>query len=367
MMSRWVSLLVLGSLAGCATNQPPASVDRAEAASESPAMSEARLRVPEAVGRGDQLRSDARALLDAGNKVEAAIVAEQAEVAYRTALVLADRTTAEARRKTAEDEVRKAERELAELDAEQQKLTADADAYERKALVLVNLESPSDVEKMSAERQIARRKAALELTSEARALCLVAKVLDAKNERLSSLGEETEKLWGELSVGANQKDVFPRATRLRNDCLNVLTAIRRPETQKAPEEARPDRLLRALTETGRFFAFRDDRGVVVVLRASELGDKTLSKEAIEQLALLAGVAKEHAGFPLLVVGHAAKKGEDQAATQVLEKVKSALVEAGAPRVESLLAGYAEPVVSPKLPGSETRNARVEVVFMAPTL
>lgn len=362
-----VSWLLVPLLVGCATNPPPASVERAEAASESPAMAEARLRVPEAVGRADQLRSEARTLLEAGNKPESALVAEQAEVAYRMALVLAERTTAETRRKSAEEEVRKAERELAELEAEQQRLTADADAFERKALVLANLETPSDVEKMSVERQIARRKAALELTSEARALCLVAKVLDGGNERLSSLDAETTKLWDELAVGANQKDVYPRATRLRNDCLTVLTAIRRPETQKAPEEGRPDRLLRALSETGQFFALRDDRGIVVTLRSNELGDRAFSPETVERLGLLANVAKEHRDFPLLVVAHGAKKGDDKAARRDLERVRTALLEAGAPRVETLLAGYAEPVVSPKLPGSEARNARVEIVFMAPTL
>jgi hypothetical protein len=111
---------------------------------------------------------------------------------------------------------------------------------------------------------------------------------------------------------------------------------------------------------------RDDRGVVVTLRGAFRPDHTLDAKASEGLKALAQVAKTHPEFPILVVLHTAKGAAAEQDQRRLDQVLAALRTGGAPKVEGALGGDATPVVEPRRPGASERNARLEVVFVAPS-
>jgi len=177
---------------------------------------------------------------------------------------------------------------------------------------------------------------------------------------------EVELLYNQLSAGSVEKDVFPRASKARAACLKELTEVRRPATKKAPEAGTSDKLLTALTETNQLFAFRDDRGVVVNLLQPVDTRGVLTAKAEPIISLLGKIATAHASFPLLVVVHTAKKGQEKDAEKVALAVVTALRQAGAPEPIVQHAGAAEPLVDRRVARAEEQNARVEIVFVTPT-
>jgi hypothetical protein len=152
------------------------------------------------------------------------------------------------------------------------------------------------------------------------------------------------------------------ATRARSRCLKELTLARRPKFVAAPAAGKTDELLQELSESGKVFAFRDDRGVVVVLRGL-LVKSELTTEAKELLLFLGRVSKAHPDFPVMLVGHAGSTREDPEPT--VKAAESALKAAGAGKVEVQVVGSALPVVDPERGGAKLRNSRLEVVFVSP--
>jgi outer membrane protein OmpA-like peptidoglycan-associated protein len=186
-------------------------------------------------------------------------------------------------------------------------------------------------------------------------------LLDPKREgvtsALSKLGELSQK----LSVPAPIDD----ATALRSTCLRELVQVRRPVTQKSPAAGAADALLAELSAAS-LEPVRDDRGVVVTLRALFDDKSELKTTGTSELDALAKVAKAHPDFPVLVVIHSVKGSSAARDTAQLNAVAEALRKAGAPRVETESAGSSAPVVDPERPGAAERNRRVEIVFVAPT-
>ncbi|NLE88679.1 MAG: hypothetical protein GX607_20060 [Myxococcales bacterium] len=367
--SRWWYVLVLCAVTGgtvsCAATPRPRVLGQADAAAESPAAREAAQLAPQAFAHAENLRAAAAAAHQRSEFAAAQILGEHSLAAYDHAFVLARYVKAEQRLARAEAALAKTQTELAELDEQQLRLAAEADALELKIKVTVDKEPKGKLPPASPERVRARRDAARALTSEARLLCLATELLEPDREGLGAARTTVTELEEELAKGSHKDELFLRATEARTTCLRQLTLARRPATTKAPEAGVTDRLFLELTETQRFFAFRDDRGIVINLRDLTAADGTLTADAREQLRLLGGTAKEHSGFPLLVVGHAAQPKQEDAAKAQAELVAAALREAGAPSVRVHGAGTAQPVVDGRVPDAAARNARIEVVFVSP--
>lgn len=366
---RWFFLFAVGALAvgapSCASNPRPRVLGQAEAAAESPAAREARELAPQAHAQAEKLRKDADAAHARGDFSAAQILGEHSLAAYEHAFVLARYSKAEQRLAQAEQAKSQALAELTRLDEQQLRLAAEADALELKIKVTVDKEPIGSMPAASPERVRARKEAARALASEARLLCLATELLEPKREGLEAAKESVGTLESELQQGSNKDTLFPRATEARARCLKLLTLARRPATQSAPEAAVTDRLFVELTETQKFFAFRDDRGIVVSLRGLVSPEGKLTEDGSEHLALLGRTAKANPSFPLLVVHHSAKEAEEKTAGARIDLVAQALRDAGAPQVSTHSAGTARPVADGRLPEAAARNARVEIVFVSP--
>jgi len=120
---------------------------------------------------------------------------------------------------------------------------------------------------------------------------------------------------------------------VRSGCLKELTLARRPATQKEPAAGVTDALLAELSSAS-LLPFRDDRGVVVTLRALFNAKDELSHEASSTLDSLGKVAKAHPEFPVLAVVHAARGNANAHDASQAAAVADALRKAGAARVET---------------------------------
>jgi outer membrane protein OmpA-like peptidoglycan-associated protein len=147
--------------------------------------------------------------------------------------------------------------------------------------------------------------------------------------------------------------------------LKELTLARRPATQKNPAAGVADALLAELSASS-LLPFRDDRGVVVTLRALFNAKDQLNREAESQLDTLGKVAKAHPEFPLLAVVHVARGNASTRDAAQAAAIADALRKSGAPQVAAETAGSTLPILDPAHPGASDRNARIEVVFVAPS-
>lgn len=359
----WLATLVV--LTGCAGARPlpPALVD-AESASESPASARAAERAPQAHARARALLERAEAAHQRGDAASAQILAEHALAAFEHAVVLSRLSQAEARRGDAEARRELAEQELFELDQQQRRELAEVEALELRARVLRDTQPLPSNAPATPQRERARLDAARALALQARLLCQSARLLDAGRPALATLLKELDTLDGRLAHGALPAPL-DEATRLRSRCLSELGLVRRPRTTTAPAEGTSDALLTALS-TSAVHPVRDDRGVVVTLRGAFREGDTLEAKSAQELTALAQVAKAHPDFPLLVVLHSAKGPSTELDQRRLERALSVLREAGAPKVDGAVGGDRAPVVEPRRPGAAERNARLEVVFVAPS-
>ncbi len=364
------SPVALVVLAACAGAPRPRVLGEADAAAESPAARESSELAPQAHASAEKVRRAAEAAQARGDFAGAQILGEHSLAAYEHAFVLSRYVKAEARVSEAEAELANAKARLSELEEEQQRLAAEADGLELRIKVTLDREPLEKMPPASPERLLARYDAARALASEARLLCLATELLAPQQASLEKAREGLAKVEIELGQNSRKEDLFPRASAARTACLTELTLARRPATAKAPETGVTDRLLVELTETQKLFAFRDDRGVVVSLRGAVDGQGVPTKEGEALLELLGRTAKAHPDFPLLVVVHTAsvkgvkEKGPSDAALAQAKGVTSALETAGAKAVRSEIAGSAQPVADPRLPGAAERNARIEVIFVS---
>ncbi len=356
-------LLVLFS--GCAPRTVPESVAQAQAISRSPAMVEAEQLAPQTYLTAEKLRAESEFLWKDGEPEEAEAAADQAIAAYNHAFALARVARAEQRTELAQKEKFAADAEQARLDQLTAQVAADADAYEMRARVHLDQEPVKDVAALSPERAKMRRIAAKQLVSEGRLLCVSAELLKNRTKRLDETKRQLSILEKRLQVGSQDDDVFPKSAALRDDCLKLLTETRRPEIERNPEAAGSDRLLSDLSKTGSLMVYRDDRGVVVHLGGPLDESGALRGDVVSALALLAGAAKAHPTFPLLVVVHTARSGQESLSARLGSLVKEALLREGAPALTLHEAQNAQPVVSTSVAGADSKNERIEVVFVAP--
>jgi hypothetical protein len=326
---------------------------------ESQASVDARTTAPQAHARAELLRKRAEQAYSDGDLITAQIVSEQALAAYLRATIEARLTRAEARLAEAQLVEKQQSERLAQLDAEQQRLSAEAADLELRAKVLRDAEPLAKNEPASPEREKARREAARAILTQASLLCVAARLVEPKRNALPPLLSKADELRAKLATAAPA--AIDDANALRSDCLRELTLARRPRAQANPSRGESDALLSELSRAD-FLPFRDDRGVVVTLRAVREGGK-LATKAAEKLAELGRVAKAHPDFPVLVVAHDARAGakDDGLGAQVAETLKAA----GASRVETQRAGSTSPVVPPDRAGAAARNERLEIIFVSP--
>jgi len=131
--------------------------------------------------------------------------------------------------------------------------------------------------------------------------------------------------------------------------------------------ANADALLSAVSAHGGWDPSRDERGVVVTLRAAFTGT-ALAADAERQLRELGRVAASHARFPVQVVLHDATPPGPAEQAADTERGKATLAALGAQSfvtsVETM--GASLPTTDPADPQNRARNARLEVVFVSRT-
>jgi hypothetical protein len=335
---------------------------QAERVAQTPAAKEAALLAPQAHAHAMKLGERAEAAFQAGDLAGSQILGEHSIAAMARAVVLTRLVKAQTRIDNASAQLASAQQHLAKLDEQAQRITSEADNLELRVKVLRDAEPLAATTPASPEREVARKSAARALVSQARLLCMATHLLEPKRATLDRLFGKLDDMDQALATTAIAD--LPAATRARSDCLRELTLVRRPKLLSAPADGVTDALLEQLTRTERFYAFRDDRGVVVVLRNVIDKDNQPTKAGAEELAALARVAKAHPDFPVLAVTHSRLPAGRQRDAEV-QAVVDSLLKHGAPSVEGHAAGNAQPVAPPKRADAEDRNERVEIVFVSP--
>jgi hypothetical protein len=351
--------------AGCATNPRPRIMSQVDAVRSGPAGQEAKRLAPQGYAHAEALRQQAEQAHRNDDLAGAQILSEHALAAYHHAFALARLARAQRRLAEAQARLAKAQTQLVALGERQQRVAAEADNLELRIKVFRDALPLVPNEPTTPERERARLHAARSLAQQGQLLCAATRLLSPAAEDLAEHLDRLQALERKLDDRPSTVPI-DEAIGLRSSCLRLLTLARRPATRKAPAAGQSDALLSALSREGDLFPFRDDRGVVVTLRAVVTGQGTLTKAGAQRLALLGRVAKAHPGFPVLVVVHSARgvaTTRDEAAAKA---VCQALTEAGARKVEAKTVGDAQPVVDPAAEGAAARNARVEVVFVSPS-
>jgi len=375
-LARIGAALVAASLsAACAPVPKPTVLGDVERVQSGRAATEARTYAPSAYAHADKLRREADEAFAAGDTAGSQLLGERALAAYGHALALARIARADADKASADEKLAATQRELASLEEEQLRLSAEADALERKIRVARDAQPIQPSDRADPERERARLAAARSLALEARLLCGAAKLLagasnptpDPKSAAdLDAAAAALTKLDEALGPSATAAPI-DEATRARAGCLAALTAHRRVATPVTKAPGTGDALLAEISAMGKLSPSRDDRGVFVTLRGLFKGN-ALTAEAKARLEELGRIAAAHPAFPIEVVVHNDKpvSAKDEAAQKArAEAVKGVIAGAGGgARIEAIVAGNAAPVVDPS--GSDrARNARVEIVFVTP--
>jgi hypothetical protein len=356
-----IRALGAGTMTACASAPRPVAMQEVTSVRSSPATTESRRWAPQEYADAELLHTRAERAYRAGDIESAQILSEQALAAYDRTTVLARLARAERRHTAVARRLSEAQKELQTLEQQRQALDVEARDLETQAKVVRDAEPLQPSEPSTPDREEARRHAALALASRARLLCVSAGLLDQKSPAL-----ETLKSLDALESSAKQRDAgaaIDEARRLESQCLSQLVSIRRPATASRPGAVSADALLSELSQSGGFFAFRDDRGVVVVLRDVFARDQ-LTPAAQQSLHRLGVVAKRYPDYPVLAVFHGAGPSPSSRAAEALAR---ALTQAGAATVTTQMVANAQPVVDPTLPGAAARNQRVEIIFVAPRM
>lgn len=350
------------AVAACAPTPRPEVMREVDAARASAAVRAAAKGAPQAYAEAELQRSRAERAFSDDNQASAQILSEQALAAYTRATVQARLARAQTLLSDEQSRLAKATALQSDLEAQQQRFQLEAEALETRLKVARDAEPLSVSGPASVEREQARLAAVKALLSQAKLLCLAARMLEPNRDGVGPLLGKVDELSGKLRTPPAPID---DAVATRSGCLKELTLARRPATQKSPAAGVGDALLAELSAAS-LLPFRDDRGVVVTLRTVFNAKDQFSAEAATELETLGKVAKAHPDFPLLAVVHVARGNASTRDASQAAAVADALRKAGAPRVQAETAGAAQPVLDPARPGAGERNARVEVVFVSPS-
>lgn len=363
-MKRWGwAALAAACLVACAPMPRPTVMSRVDVVRSGSAAQEARQVAPQAFAHAEQLRRRAERAYHNGDFAGAQILSEHALAAYEHAFILARLEKAEQRLAQAKVALSTASAKLDKLDKLQAHVASEADALEMRVHVAQDALPIVPSGPGSAAREHARWQAARSIAVQAKLLCVSAGLLGSKTPELIQARQNLAALDKTLGKPL-AKAPIDEAIAARSACLKQLTVARRPATHAHPAAGIADALLAELSHA-KLFPYRDDRGVVVTLRGVFHGGASLGEAAKKQLSKLGQVAKAHPDFPVLVVDHSARGRRTALGQKRAEAVAQALRDSGAPHVDAQAAGSAVPVVDPARPGAAARNARTEIIFVAP--
>lgn len=361
--------VVMGGVA-CAARPRPAILARLDEVRSAPASEQARQWAPQAHAEAIRLEGLAISAFEAGDIEATETLSEGAIAGHEHAIVLARLARAEQRRRKAKEVQATARQELQKLQAQHQRLLSEATAFETRAQVHRAALPVAKLGSVGPKRRLARHRAAGALATQGRLLCVSARLLrprDEIDETLAALDE----LETRLAV-ASRRDNLQDATRLRADCMELLSKSRiraSEDTSKPSPQGRvqppTDVLLARLSAAG-LRPSRDERGVSLPLdHLFDSGD-SVSASGLKTLKVLSAAAQRQSGYRLLLVGHAGARGQQGRIEKQLAQIKSKLESEGAGSVVAMNAGMRQPLVPHGAPGSRKRNERLELVFVSPS-
>ena len=327
---------------------------------------------PQEFAHAEQERDLARRAQQAGDQAAAELHAERATAAYGHALVLARAARAEHDLEGATGRRDDANQQLAKLLAARTDIEQEADSLEKQVKIAREMLLPAPSGPTDPQRDAARRVAAKALATQAHLLCGAARLVFPTLDGLSDADAKLADLDSKMDDATKPAPIDP-AARARAGCLDLLTLARR-SLQSSPDAGAgstgdADALLSELSASGGWDPTRDERGVVVVLRDVFTGT-SIAPAADAKLKELGKVSAAHPGFAIQVVVHDASppSAADAAAdTQRANAVLQDLVGAGAAASSKAeTAGARAPLLDPGDAKDRARNARVEIVFVAPT-
>jgi flagellar motor protein MotB len=355
-------------LAGCAGGQHLAArsqLDEMNRTRTSAAAKEAEALAPQAFARAEEARRLATQADAAGDDTGAALQAERAIAAYAHAFALARLARARREEDDANAQLAKAADDARQLGSAREAADREGDDLDKQVKVAREALAPPPSGPADPQREAARLVAARALETQARLLCGAAHLLSPEVAGLADAEKTLDDLEKTLSGTPRPAPIDP-AARARATCLSILSKIRR-ETGGATGQG--DALLAELSAAAGWDPMRDERGVVVTLRAAFKGTD-LVPAAESKLGELGRVAAAHPAFGVQLVVHDAEAPSDKERT--LDRARAdacvkALVGGGAAaaKVRAELAGARAPVVDPEDTARRARNARVEIVFVPP--
>ena len=374
-MSRVRGLLALSLLAATtacagAVGTGARSVTDAERMRAGLAGKDTQAFAPQVVTAANKELEAAKQAQSSGDDTGANLHGDRAIALYNQANAIARLGRATQEEALAVEALARANDQAQRFTAQRKAIDHEADDLEKKLRVVREAQLPPSSGPADPDRERARVVAAQSLVTQARLLCSAARLV---SPQAPGLGEaETTVSTLEKQSDSARVAIDP-AGRARAACLTSLTKARRGS---GPEADQSDTLLSELSQsgdpkavrTGDLTPARDERGVVVTLRAAFKGDK-LTPEAEASLKDLGRVAAAHPTFAVQVVFHdgtAPSIGEAAANQKRGETVSRSLIEGGASaaKVKVEQAGARAPIVDPKDARHRARNARIEVVFVS---
>ncbi len=348
----------------CASAPRPALLGQIDAIRDSNSARESRQLVPQADAKAEKLRADAEAAWPKGQTASAEILAERALVAYSDARELGRIVRAEQRLLATKAEVHQAELTLQKLQADQQSAAAEAADLDARLRVEREAESIADLKPSTPDRELARRVAAKTALSQARLLCVGARLLRGPAPQpYADIDAALTEIDGLESKGSAAKLPAPirEAIAARSRCQQLLTEQRRPAIMANPTSEEPDQLFVELAKAG-FAPSRDDRGIVVTLSGAFAGSGVTS-QTLARLTDLGHLAQAHGQAPILVVTHAAKGEPKPSDQQRGEAAAARLKEAGVKQLQVQSVGGRLPLAQSGDLGANSRNERLELIFV----
>lgn len=375
------AMLCTAMLIGCGGGAAVSSIarvaeaDRARAALDPQTAlgHDAQTHAPQAFAEGDQALRAAKEAEKAGDQVGAELNAERAIAAYQHAIALA-------RLARATDDQMRAQEALATKLEEGQRYAAarksaerEADDLDKQLKIAREALQPSTSGPADPAREKARLVAAQSLATQARLLCSAARIVSPQAPGLAEAETAASDLEKKLEASPKPAPI-DAASRARAACLTALTKARRAVA--SPDADGADALLGEISRsadpsaksTFELSPSRDERGVVVTLRALFKGDK-LTPEAESTLKDLGRIAAAHPTFGVQVVLHdAAPPTAADTATNAkrADELTKALTAGGAAAAKTKVeqAGARAPVFDPTDTKRKDKNARIEIVFVA---
>ncbi|HEY8073629.1 MAG TPA: hypothetical protein VIF62_05960 [Labilithrix sp.] len=329
---------------------------------------------PQAFAQADLELKAAREADAAGDATGAELHAERAVASYADAVALARLARGSQDLAAASAELARASELADKYAAQRRAIDREADELEKKVRIAREAQLPAPSGAADPDRERARLVAARALATQARLLCSAARLVSPSAPGLTEAETAVTALEKQLDAGARTAAPIDPAARARAACLGSLTKARRASPNAQPDGTTVDTLLAELASSSdkkRDLApTRDERGVVVTLHGAFKGT-ALTPEAEATVKELGRVAGAHPTFGVQVVVHdAAAPGAAETASDAKrgEAVAKALADGGAPagRIKVEQAGARAPIVDPEDAKRRDRNARVEIVFVAPS-